>query len=1274
MDESLLGDFISETQDLLQEMETSVLRLEENRNDIELVNDIFRSIHTIKGSSEYLGMANIAEIAHKLENLLDLIRQKKRRTDGRIIQLLMDVRDRIGLLLKEVETKPAEETAVKDLVSEIESLLVPVDAASQASLLGNEAERGEKTIDGGLLDSDSGELAAAFSDEDEELFSIFMEQFKEGFLKLKEEIGRLPVAANNSGNVVSGCIECISSLRSSANYMGYDQLCQLYDQWVDKISSFESVLKNGGPDRMKKFVKEGIEPTANKLAGLFPERWIDFSFDIEIPSEIDTAGNTQDFQLDDEDAIGPDLFEDLASEIKDTGQGDTSVSAFDDEELSLSEDLSLSDDFLSEPEQETDTSTGLQFSDRALLEDFIDEAEEHLHVVEISLLSMLNDQVTDELIDNTFRSIHTIKGSAEYLGLKKAAELLHKMENILDLMRNGKHTPDRETIETLIEAKDITHKLVEACMDSAASEGIHIRELLDRLADLLDQAEVVANVSSHMDAGVPCSDMDKGEANSVEGGSNQVMEVNEDFQEDYDKELYTIFLEQFDTDLNAVREEIAAATRDHSMHDVLQSCLSHISRLRSSANYMGYDKLRNLYDLWRSEIETFMASEAINNKAVAAEFLPASMRPWVEKIWSILHPSESKAPSDAYLFGVVKDTVDDGDAVSQSMQMEGILDSYALEPGAEAEPLDLGVDAPSEPADSPMDFSQFSDVALDSDEKDLFKKLESALNSSMPQSNKVTAVGEDIQVVQDLFSNDEIPDMAPPTVKDLSSVVDDDPSDDIPDVFQDMRDEILRLHLEKGIDPLAELYSADGQEMEDVNGTEEQLAAPGQELDFDEPVVTDVVPEETVAAPQEKAVKHNIRVDASKIDLLMNQVGELVVNRSVFTQLTNELRNLQQYFKQNFNLDKKEIKPIKDLEFKLSEATVSLGRVANELQEGVMKVRMLPISQLFNRYPRLVHDLTRNSDKKVRLDVKGAETELDRMVIEEISDPLIHVIRNAVDHGIETMSTRKEIGKPEAGTISLDAYHESNHVIIEIVDDGKGLDLTKITEKAIQAGIISEADVTKMTSAELSELITIPGFSTADEITHTSGRGVGMDVVKKNIESLNGTLEIDSVPGKGTKFRIKIPLTLAIFSALLVRVGDELYTIPLSLVEETIRIQEEDITLIEGVEVIHLRDEPISLLPLPKLFKKRDQVQTESDRLYVVIVNNGKSQVGLIVDELIGQEEVVIKPLEDYLQENSGFSGATILGDGQISLILDVHELVKITLDRKAKIAAESVI
>jgi two-component system chemotaxis sensor kinase CheA len=404
----------------------------------------------------------------------------------------------------------------------------------------------------------------------------------------------------------------------------------------------------------------------------------------------------------------------------------------------------------------------------------------------------------------------------------------------------------------------------------------------------------------------------------------------------------------------------------------------------------------------------------------------------------------------------------------------------------------------------------------------------------------------------------------------------------------------------------------------------------------------------------------------------MNQVGELVVNRAFFSQLNNEMRELQQYLQHTLKLKKKEMKHFKSLSFKLGEATVSLGRVANDMQEGVMRVRMLPIAQLFNRYPRLVHDLTRDTQKKVRLDIKGEDTELDKMVIEEISDPLIHIIRNAVDHGIESTRDRKRAGKPQTGTIHLEAYHESNHVVIEIMDDGRGLDLERIRTKVIEKSLATAEELEQMTEKELISLIMLPGFSTTDKITQTSGRGVGMDVVKKNIEKLNGTIEIESKPGLETRFRIKIPLTLAIFPALLVRVGHDLFTIPLSNVEETIRVFIEEISIIESVEVLHLRDEPLPLLRLSNIFNIDSQT-TEDDKMFVVIVNTGIKRVGLVVDTLIGQEEVVIKPLEDYLQENSGFSGATILGDGQISLILDVYELVNLYIDKKIKMKTEEV-
>ena len=419
--------------------------------------------------------------------------------------------------------------------------------------------------------------------------------------------------------------------------------------------------------------------------------------------------------------------------------------------------------------------------------------------------------------------------------------------------------------------------------------------------------------------------------------------------------------------------------------------------------------------------------------------------------------------------------------------------------------------------------------------------------------------------------------------------------------------------------------------------------------------------------------KQSIRVDAIKIDALMNQVGELVVSRSGFNQLFADMRQLQLALKQSQRLDSREMQLVKEITNRISEATISLGRVTSELQENVMKVRMLPIAQLFSRYPRLVHDLVRSSKKKVDLEIFGEETELDRMVIEQLADPLIHIIRNAVDHGIEDVTTRLQKGKPETGVLRLEAYHEANFVVIEISDDGQGIDVPLIKKRALEKKFVSAAELEQMNEQQLMSLIMRPGFSTAAEITHTSGRGVGMDVVKESIEKLNGTIEIDSTVGIGARFRIKIPLTLAIIPALLVRLGEHIYTIPLSTVEETIRIDSHEISTIEGVEVFYLREATIPLIRLNRVFNLEGAAENRQE-LFVVIVNTGVKQVGFVVDELKAQQEVVIKPLEDYLQEKSGFSGATLLGDGSISLILDVFELVELSLDQHSSKSSAAVI
>ena len=410
--------------------------------------------------------------------------------------------------------------------------------------------------------------------------------------------------------------------------------------------------------------------------------------------------------------------------------------------------------------------------------------------------------------------------------------------------------------------------------------------------------------------------------------------------------------------------------------------------------------------------------------------------------------------------------------------------------------------------------------------------------------------------------------------------------------------------------------------------------------------------------PTAKAIKKSIRVESDRIDTLMNQVGELVVDRSYFTQLLNEVNQLQRHLKDELGVDKNDLKNITIFGNRLGEAINSLTRTSNELQEGVMKVRMLPISQLFSRYPRLIHDLTNNTKKKVKLELKGEDTELDKMIVEELSDPLIHIIRNSVDHGIEPVDERLRMGKPEEGTLQVEAYQEGNQIVIEVQDDGRGIDPEKLKAKAMQKGLHNRDELDRMSHQDLIRLIMQPGFSTAEKISRTSGRGVGMDVVKKNIERLNGTIDISSQKGIRTRIRLRIPLTLAIIQALQVKVAERLFTIPLSNVMETLNIEGMGTSFIEGTEVLHLRGRTLPIFRLNKMFKLENR--DENQIPFVVVVSAGTEQVGLVVDELIGQDEVVIKPLAEYVQENSGFSGATIIGDGRISLILDVAGLINL--------------
>ncbi|NHA78233.1 hybrid sensor histidine kinase/response regulator [Helicobacter pylori] len=389
-------------------------------------------------------------------------------------------------------------------------------------------------------------------------------------------------------------------------------------------------------------------------------------------------------------------------------------------------------------------------------------------------------------------------------------------------------------------------------------------------------------------------------------------------------------------------------------------------------------------------------------------------------------------------------------------------------------------------------------------------------------------------------------------------------------------------------------------------------------------------------------VEQTVRVDVRRLDHLMNLIGELVLGKNRLIRIYSDVE--ERYDGEKF------------LE-ELNQVVSSISAVTTDLQLAVMKTRMQPVGKVFNKFPRMVRDLSRELGKSIELIIEGEETELDKSIVEEIGDPLIHIIRNSCDHGIEPLEERRRLNKPETGKVQLSAYNEGNHIVIKISDDGKGLDPVMLKEKAIEKGVISERDAEGMSDREAFNLIFKPGFSTAKVVSNVSGRGVGMDVVKTNIEKLNGIIEIDSEVGVGTTQKLKIPLTLAIIQALLVGVQEEYYAIPLSSVLETVRISQDEIYTVDGKSVLRLRDEVLSLVRLSDIFKVDAILESNSD-VYVVIIGLADQKIGVIVDYLIGQEEVVIKSLGYYLKNTRGIAGATVRGDGKITLIVDVGAMM----------------
>lgn len=557
------------------------------------------------------------------------------------------------------------------------------------------------------------------------------------------------------------------------------------------------------------------------------------------------------------------------------------------------------------------------------------------------------------------------------------------------------------------------------------------------------------------------------------------------------------------------------------------------------------------------------------------------------------------------------------------------------------------------------------DVILES--IDFMKKLLNAIRDSGTDAN--TGMDNDIaNVIErlDAVSKGETPagssDEAP--AEEAQQETAETPAEEEPELdYANMSAE----DVEKEIERLLNKRQEEDKKKRDAKRAKGELGeiqAPSEVVE-DKPAVAPAAPKVATPKPEAKpaakqaenkapatAVEQTIRVDVKRLDSLMNLIGELVLGKNRLIKIYNDVE--ERYEGEKF------------LE-ELNQVVASVSMVTTDIQLAVMKTRMLPVGRVFNKFPRMVRDLSRELGKNIELIISGEETELDKSIVEEIGDPLVHLIRNACDHGIESKEERLAAGKPEQGTVDLKAYNEGNHIVVEIKDDGKGMNPEILKAKGIEKGLISEKEADTMTDKDAYSLIFKAGFSTAKTITNVSGRGVGMDVVKTNIEKLNGIIDVDSVYGEGTTLKLKIPLTLAITQSLLVGVQEEYYAIPLASVIETVRISQDEVYLVEGKSVLRLRNEVLPLVRLADIFGV-DAVFDNSEQAYVVVIGLAENKIGVIVDFLIGQEEVVIKSLGSYLKGIEGIAGATIRGDGRVTLIVDIAAMMQMAKQVKVSI------
>jgi two-component system, chemotaxis family, sensor kinase CheA len=914
-------------------------------------------------------------------------------------------------------------------------------------------------------------------------------------------------------------------------------------------------------------------------------------------------------------------------------------------------------------------------SSQEFLQDYIEEVQEHLMDMEKSLLILEQEGADQEQIAQVFRAAHSIKGASTYMGFEGLAAITHELESLIAEIQQNSGSVPSNGISILLQCVDLISVAVEHVKKEGVEPPLDL-SILENLRKAFSAGEAIPDLQGENDpldrhgANTETPE-DIGEALFLEDAD--FLEDNADiaetpllppeqldslpFIQEEDEELLAIFVSAIRENYANLHERLQSSDEPFLGEDEHQAARELIQRMISSAQYMDYQPIVE----YLSELEASLINEPDGNgpdRLKVLELLETTgsrleqMVPGLgisAPVYSDCRCAEPDTEEDEELFAIFLSTFQQNFA-----GLAGTISS----PG----PAELRLRRASELTGSLLRSSQYMDYEqvvelLKGWEESLaiFRELKEGDPGNLRELFLILA-----KELQAKLPGLLIPDLPENLPGDLSF----DSLEDEMDLAFDMAARPLEAE-SLIVDP--DLHGATVDEsLEPFNDEEKGIAIAPKQPEQKPPVQSTpskdpgkTAKERTVLVAEDVSHTVTLRVDAQKVDQLLNQVGELVVSRSEFVQTTTLFRDILRDLSTQGVLPKHELRRLRLLNFRLNESTQSLGRVANDLQASVMRVRMLPILQLFQRFPRIVRDQALKLGKKVELMIEGGETEIDKRVLEQMNDPLVQFLRNAIVHGLESPDERKRAGKPETGTVRLAAYHSGDYVTIEVEDDGRGVDTQKLRDLLRSRNEISRHEVDKLSDQEIAYSMFMPGISTYDRVDGAAGRGVGLDVVKENVEHMNGSIEVETYPGQGTRFIIRIPLTVAIIRALLVKEAGQIFTVPLTSVTEILRYRPEATHSIEGFRVVTLRGKTIPLVDLRRLLKM-DVNTSENARRFVVIVSTSFREVGLVVDSLIGEREVVIKSIENGFHAIEGFSGATILGDGRVSLIVDVSALLRL--------------